>query len=264
MSQARNILFKGRNIALTYIAPSIGQSTIFWLGGYLSDMNGTKAQFLRNLALKQNMGFVAFDFSYTGASQTQGADLLASEEPFVKVKESFLQASISNWLEESLYIYKNFGGPQTIIIGSSCGAWLALLLTQVLQTSDIGLKTLILLSAAPDFTSNLLYDKMSAAQRESLDKFAYVYFKEGNIFLPFSKNFIEDAKQHYILDKILPINVPIHILHGELDEIVPLPYVLRLLNSLPCSDVSFSCLPNATHNLSRPQDLEKLAQIILT
>lgn len=262
----KDIIINGRNIAINYIDPIGNSPTILWLGGYLSDMFGSKANFLRNLALDSRLGCVFFDYSYTGLSQSskEQENLFIDQHPAACVKKSFLQACLSDWLEEALYVYKNFCRQETIIIGSSCGAWIAILLSQLLHKEAIQVKSLVLLAPAPDFTSRLLYNKLTSDQIAYLKREKYIYIKQegSEISLPFSKKFIEDAKQHHIFDKILDISIPTYLLHGDLDNVVPLSHAMQILNCLPYSDTSFTIMPGADHSLSRPQDLAKLAQII--
>ena len=262
----KDIIINGRNIAINYIDPIGNSPTILWLGGYLSDMFGSKASFLRNLSLEKDLGCAFFDFSYTGLSQPlkDEEDLFINQQPGVSVKKSFLQACLSEWLEEAYYIYKNFCCQNTIIIGSSCGAWIAMLLVQLLHKEAIQPKSMILLAPAPDFTSRLLFNKLTPEQVAYLEKEKYIYIRQegAEISLPFSKKFIEDAQQHHIFDKILDISIPTYLLHGDLDNVVPLSHAMQILNCLPYSDTSFTIMPGADHSLSRPQDLAKLAQII--
>lgn len=253
-----NIIINNRNIAIKHIKPIDNAPTILWLGGYLSDMFGTKVSFLQNWALKTNYGCVCFDFSYTGLSQTNDSEkLFINNPPGVPVTKDFLKASLSEWLEEAYYMYKNYCSDNAIIIGSSCGGWLALLLAQMLQKEATPPKSLILLAPAPDFTKGFNQEDLQKIEKEN-----YTYIKEEDISLPFTKKFVDDAKQHYILNKILDIETATYILQGSLDKTVPKEHSLKIMNILPYSDASFSLITGANHGLSRAQDLEKLIQII--
>lgn len=255
----KTVTINERTIVVNQIKALNNFPTILWLGGYLSDMSGSKATFLRNWALEADYGCVCFDFSYTGLSQNVTDEKLESDNPSALiVPKEFLQASLGEWLEEALYIYEKFCNDNTIIVSSSCGGWIALLLAQLLHEKNYSIKSLILLAPAPDFTKDLLNEE----ELLCLEKQDYVYIQEENVALPFSKKFIEDAKKHYILDKKLNIEQSVYILQGSLDKIVSKEHSLKVMNILPYSDVSFTLLKDANHSLSREQDLNKLINII--
>ena len=144
-----------RTIAILYRPPSAGTSApvLVWLGGYRSDMTGTKAAEMDAFAARQGLGAIRFDYSGHGAS---GGD--------------FRQGTISRWLEETIAVLDHLKPERIVLVGSSMGGWIALRLAQVLRQRATGphLAGLVLIAPAPDFTSELIEPHLTDAQRRAL------------------------------------------------------------------------------------------------
>lgn len=240
------ILIDGRTIAVDVARHKGATHNLIWLPGYLADMSGTKASFLSQFCDQKNLGLIRFDYSGVGLSAAGG--------------QEFLAATLSDWLSEILHIYKLYNDKKMILVGSSCGGWLALLASLALQKIGQAPHALVLLAPAPDFTSILLSEKFTQQQRIELAEKSVVYFGEEKT--PFSQKFIDDSQQHHLLHDLIDIESPIYILHGQQDDVVPPAQSLALLHRLVSCDVSLTLLQGAEHRLSRPSDLQKLAQII--
>lgn len=219
-----------------------------WLNGYRSDMEGTKAIFVDQLAKKENRSCLRFDYSGNGESSGD-----------------FSQRTLSNWLDESLYLFQKFCStkPQ-ILIGSSMGGWIALRMYQERLKYAANIAAIVLVAPAPDFTVNLLEPRLTKKQKESLDTKGYFSDsstdEEGGLF--FYKKFIQDSYNHLVLKKPLEIDCPVFILQGKKDEAVPHDYALELMNFLPQNHVTFTSVIDGDHRLSRPKDLLLLEKIL--
>lgn len=225
---------------------------LFWLGGFKSDMDGSKALAIDDYARDNSLSFTRFD--YSGHGQSGG---------------NFLDGTISRWLEEAEAIVKATAktGERRILIGSSMGGWIALLLAQKLrQSDDLPVHGLVLIAPAVDMTADLMWDKMPDAVRATL-------MKDGRIEKPsdysdepyiLTRDLIEDGRQHLFGTDIIEMGCPVHILQGGLDTDVPPAHALKLASQLPLDDVVLSMIPGGDHRLSRPEDLQRLTRSIDT
>ncbi|SEB61244.1 Pimeloyl-ACP methyl ester carboxylesterase [Nitratireductor aquibiodomus] len=215
---------------------------VVWLGGYKSDMLGTKAGALDAWAAEKGHAFLRHD--YSGHGESNGA---------------FMDGTISLWLEQSLCVLRALTkGPQ-ILVGSSMGAWIALRMAQELHWAGEGdrLAGLLLLAPAPDFTSELVEPKLSDANRRELEEKGYMeepseYSDEPYIY---TRALFEDGKRNLVLNGILDTHCPVHILQGKADPDVPFTHAMRLTEHLPADDVTLSLIGDGDHRLSRPQDI---------
>ncbi len=183
---------------------------VVWLGGYKSDMLGTKAGALDAWAAEQGHAFLRHD--YSGHGESGGA---------------FMDGTISLWLEQSLCVLRALTkGPQ-ILVGSSMGAWIALRMAQELHRAGEGdrLAGLLLLAPAPDFTSELVEPKLSDANRRELEEKGYMeepseYSDEPYIY---TRALFEDGKRNLVLNGILDTHCPVHILQARPIPMSPSP-----------------------------------------
>jgi len=221
---------------------------VMWLGGYRSDMKGTKAAALDEWAAASGHAFTRHDYSGHGES---GGD--------------FAEGTISRWLEESLAVMRAFTkGPQ-ILVGSSMGGWIALRMAQELAgTGERRVAGLLLLAPAPDFTSELVEPQLSDAQRRALDEKGYFEEPSGYSDQPYiyTKALIEDGRRNSVLKGTIDTHCPVHILQGMEDPDVPYSHALRLVEHLPADDVTLSLIRDGDHRLSRPQDIAMLVRTL--
>jgi len=216
-----------------------------WLGGYRSDMAGTKAQVMVDTAA--DLGGASMRFDYSGHGESGG---------------DFLDGSISMWVAETVAVFREFtNGPQ-IILGSSMGGWIALRLVQELQklSEQDRIGGLLLIAPAPDFTSELMEVAFTDEQRETMARVGHIeeesqYSDDPNII---TKKLIEDGRANSVLSIDLKINAPVHILQGMEDPDVPYTHAQKLMTALPHDDVTMTMIKQGDHRLSRDEDLEIL------
>jgi pimeloyl-ACP methyl ester carboxylesterase len=218
---------------------------LFWLGGFKSDMKGTKAEALDHWAAEHGRACVRFDYSGHGES---GGD--------------FREGTIGRWLEDSLAVYRAFAkGPQ-ILIGSSMGGWIALLLAKRLrEIADAApLAGMVLIAPAVDFTEALMWKNFSPAiRREIEEKGEWLRpseYSEGPY--PITRTLIEDGRKHLLLGGLIEPGCPVHILQGVHDPDVPWGHAVELVSRLARDDVVLTLIKDGDHRLSRPEDLERL------
>jgi pimeloyl-ACP methyl ester carboxylesterase len=218
---------------------------LFWLGGFKSDMKGTKAEALDSWAAEQGRGCVRFDYSGHGES---GGD--------------FREGTIGGWLEESLAVYRAYAkGPQ-ILIGSSMGGWIALLLAKRLReiAGVSPLAGMVLIAPAVDFTEELMWKNFSPAiRREIEEKGEWLRpseYLEGPY--PITRKLIEDGRNHLMLGGLIEPGCPVHILQGVHDPDVPWGHAVELVSRLARDDVVLTLIKDGDHRLSRPEDIERL------
>jgi pimeloyl-ACP methyl ester carboxylesterase len=213
-----------------------------WLGGYRSDMAGTKAEALDGWAAREGRAFVRHD--YSGHGESGGA---------------FRDGTISRWLAQSLAVFRAFTeGPQ-VLVGSSMGGWIALRMVQELNRAGEGgrIAGLLLLAPAPDFTVELMEPALSEDMRRDLDEKGF--FEEHSQYSPepniSTRALFEDGRLNRVLDGVVDTHCPVHILQGMDDPDVPHTHALKLIEHLPADDVTLSLIRDGDHRLSRPQDI---------
>lgn len=220
---------------------------VVWLGGYRSDMRGTKALVLDEWAEKTGHSALRLDYSGHGES---GGD--------------FNQGTISRWLNESLAVYRHYAeGPQ-ILVGSSMGGWIALRMAQELKKEGKEPAGIVLIAPAPDFTAVLVEPTLSDAQKRDLQEKGY--FEEPSDYSPnpyvYTRALLEDGRQNLVLKGIIETGCPVHILQGMQDPDVPYKHALTLVEHLPVDDVTLTLVRDGDHRLSRPQDLDLLIRTV--
>jgi pimeloyl-ACP methyl ester carboxylesterase len=237
--------------AIAYrLRPASSQNTahqpgVIFLAGFRSDMTGTKAEAIDQLAQAHGFNFLRFDYFGHGAST--GA---------------FVNGTIGRWLADSLSVLDHLSqGPQ-ILVGSSMGGWLALL--AALARPD-RVKGLVLIAPAPDFTQKLMWPSLSLEAKtaiQAVGQYALpsAYADEPTII---TRHLIEEGRDHLILDHPIPLTCPVRILQGMRDPDVPWQHALSLVQALG-DDVELTLIKDGDHRLSRPQDLGLLDRTLLT
>lgn len=222
---------------------------LVWLGGYRSDMAGTKAVEMDALAASRQWEAIRFDYSGHGAS---GGD--------------FRAGTISRWTEEALAVLNHLKPATVILVGSSMGGWIALRLAQELRKRGTGPKVagLVLIAPAPDFTSELIEPQLDEAQRRSIAENGY--FEEASEYSPepniYTRDLLEDGRANRVLTGIIETGCPVHILQGMEDPDVPYAHALKLMEFLPADDVVLTLVRDGDHRLSRPQDIDRMLAAI--
>lgn len=221
---------------------------VVWLGGYKSDMLGTKAEALAEWCTGQGRAFIRHDYSGHGESGGE-----------------FKDGTISKWLRESLAVFARYTrGPQ-VLVGSSMGGWIALRMAQeLLKAGENRVRGLVLIAPAPDFTAELVEPTMTAAQREDLASQGYFQIPSEYVDEPYiyTRALIEDGRDNLVMNGPIDTHCPVHILQGMQDESVPHAHALKLVTLLPADDVTLSLVPDGDHRLSRPQDIDLLISAV--
>ena len=218
---------------------------IVFLGGFRSDMSGTKAVFLEDWCRKQEREFLRFDYSGHGKSS-----------------EDFLNGCIGDWAEDAASVISDQMSGQVILVGSSMGGWISLLLARgPLAKRTVGL---VGIAAAPDFTEDSMWAEFSQEQCiELLDK--------GHVALPsdysddpyiITRKLIEDGRNQLVLRKPLPLPFPVRLLHGTADADVAQSVPLRLIEHAECPDMHLTLVKGADHRFSTDENLDLIAKTI--
>jgi pimeloyl-ACP methyl ester carboxylesterase len=222
-----------------------GKPGIVWLGGFRSDMSSTKAAKLDEFAECEGRACLRFDYSGHGES---GGD--------------FEDGTISCWLEESLAMIRHqTDGPQ-ILVGSSMGGWIALLVARAMGADEAAtrLAGLVLIAPAVDFTESLIWARMSAEVKKQIETDG-VWMRESAYSLdpyPITRGLIEDGRNNLLLGNTIKAHAPVHILQGMKDPDVPWQHSMTLVEHLAGDNVSLTLIKDGDHRLSRAEDIETL------
>jgi pimeloyl-ACP methyl ester carboxylesterase len=220
---------------------------LFWLGGFNSDMRGTKALALDAWAMEHDRACIRFD--YSGHGESGGA---------------FIDGTIGRWLEEGLAVFEQFcRGPQ-VVIGSSMGGWMALLLARAIakrEAAEADLAGLVLIAPAPDFTEQLMWNAFSDEVREEI-RTNGVWMRPSEYGdgapYPITRALIEEGRNHLLLGSAIEVGCPVRILQGAQDPDVPWQHAFALAHRLPAEDVVLTMIQDGDHRLSRPQDIARI------
>src|ERR1700729_1165851 len=218
---------------------------LFWLGGFKSDMRGTKALALDAWAAERRRACIRFD--YSGHGESGGA---------------FAEGTIGRWLEESVAVFEQFcTGPQ-VVIGSSMGGWMALLLAREIakrKAIRATLAGLVLIAPAPDFTEELMWKGFSPEIRNEIEtKGVWLRPSAYGDPYPITRALIEDGRNHLLLGSAIEVGCPVRILQGAQDPDVPWRHAFALADRLPAEDVVLTMIRDGDHRLSRPQDIARI------
>jgi pimeloyl-ACP methyl ester carboxylesterase len=221
---------------------------VLWLGGFKSDMGGTKAAALDQWANARQRSYVRFDYSGHGESGGK-----------------FTDGTIGRWLEESIAVCDAFcRGPQ-VVVGSSMGGWLALLLARELRRRPaadcpISIAAMVLIAPAVDFTEELMWKRFPAEVKQKLETDG-VWARPSPYSAepyPITAGLIEEGRRHLLLGGLIETGCPVRILQGIADPDVPWSHAVELVSRLAQDDVVLSLIKDGDHRLSRPEDLERL------
>jgi pimeloyl-ACP methyl ester carboxylesterase len=217
---------------------------IVFLGGFRSDMTGTKALFLEDYCRGRGCAYGRFD--YFGHGQSSG---------------DFADGTISRWRDDAVAVIDSLTeGPQ-VLVGSSMGGWI-MVLAALARPARVA--ALVGIAAAPDFTADLLPQRLDAAQRRALDE-------HGRVTLPsaydpagylYTKALVEDGDRNLVLRGDIPLRCPVRLLHGMADESVPWRQSRKLAERLASTDVALTLVKDGDHRLSRDEDLARLARAL--
>jgi pimeloyl-ACP methyl ester carboxylesterase len=235
----------GRDIAVR--AAEGSAPGLVWLGGYKSDMKGTKAAALADWAKSKGRACLRFD--YSGHGESGGA---------------FTDGTISRWLADSLMVFDTCAkGPQ-ILIGSSMGGWLSLLLIQELRrrgtSGAASVAGLVLIAPAVDFTEELMWKRFTPEIKRELEETGVWKRPSQYADEPYlvTRQLIEDGRNNLLLGGMIETGCPVRILQGVEDPDVPWQHAKALVARLACDDVVLTLIKDGDHRLSRPEDIARM------
>jgi pimeloyl-ACP methyl ester carboxylesterase len=216
---------------------------VIFLTGFNSTMNGTKATALEQFCRERRQGFLRFDYSGHGESGGE-----------------FRDGTIGAWLQDTLDVFDRLtAGPQ-IVVGSSMGGWIALLLA--LQRGQ-RIAGLVGLAAALDFVEEI-WRHFSQAEQETLMTHGLVERPSAYSDSPYmiTRALIEDGRRHLLLGGAINITCPVRLIHGMADPDVPYQGSLQVAERLRSDDATVTLIKDGDHRLSRPQDLQRLFEVV--
>ena len=217
---------------------------VVFLGGFMSDMSGTKALALDRFCESRGQAFVRFD--YFGHGRSSGA---------------FADATVSRWRDDALAVLDTLtDGPQ-IVVGSSFGGWIMLLLAAARPQR---VKALIGIAAAPDATEDLMWAQFPPEVRQRIERdgaaaIPSTYSKQGYLS---TRRLIEDGRKHLLMRSAIAFDGPVRLLHGMRDDDVPWQRSLALAERLAAADVRITLVKDGDHRLSRDADLGLLMRTL--
>lgn len=236
--------------------------TVVWLGGFRSDMLATKASALDDAAKASGGAFLRFDYGGHGESGGRFEDFC-----------------ISTWLEDALAVISRFGGERPVLVGSSMGGWIALLVARELarqgrapdiQKPDIQKPDLqkpgamVLIAPAVDFTEKLMWAAMPEDARAALTRDG-VWMRPSEYSdepYPITRQLMDDGVRHNLLEGPIDPGCPVHILQGMQDPDVPWTHARRVFEALPGASVNLTYIKDGDHRLSRPEDIALLVRVV--
>ena len=224
----------GRRIAY-HRTEGRGPGVVF-LGGFMSDMEGTKALALEDWARRRGRAFLRFD--YSGHGQSSGA---------------FTDGCIGDWAADARAVIEAVTEGRQVFVGSSMGGWIAALLAREIPGKLAGF---VGIAAAPDFTEDSMWRDFSEADRARL-------MSEGRVDLPsdygapypITRRLIEDGRENLVLRGLLRLRVPVRLLQGTADADVARAVALNLLDHIEGDDVRLTLVKHADHRFSEPAQL---------
>lgn len=233
--------FAGPRAEIAYRRRDGDGPTLLWLGGFGSDMTGTKAQWLDDWCAGGGRAFVRFDYSGHGASGGR-----------------FEDGAISDWAADAEAVLSELIRGPVVLVASSMGAWIGALLARRAAARIAGA---VFVAPAPDFTERLLLPALSPEERRALDV-------GGRLVLPsagdepgliITRRLIEDGRENLVMDAPLAIAGPVRILQGKRDGDVPWRHALAFAAIIEAPEITLTLVADGGHRLSRPEDLRRLA-----
>jgi hypothetical protein len=217
--------------------------TVVWLGGFRSDMAGTKAQALADWALANERAYLRFDYFAHGESSGD-----------------FAQGTITRWRADALAVLEELVEGPAVLVGSSMGGWIACLAA---LAHPAQIQAMVLVAPAPDFTEKLMAPGIPPEGRADLE--ATGVWRRPSQYgdpYPITRNLLEDGARWSILDSEVAIEVPVRILQGGEDPDVPWRHALELAQAIKSRDLVFTLVKDGDHRLSRPEDIQRLIRAV--
>lgn len=244
MSTAPDYLQTPQGRRLAYFSTPGKSPGVMFMGGFRSDMTGAKANALEHWCRQHGHAFLRFDYSGHGLSSGR-----------------FEEGSIGDWLEDAQEAFDNLTSGKQILVGSSLGGWIALLLA---SSRSSRIKALVTVACAADFTERLLWENMDTDTRQTL-------LSEGMVLVPsdyddqpypITHHLIDEGRKHLLLDGPINLNCPISLLHGLSDKDVPWQISLDVTEQLIGHDVELTLIKRGDHRMSSTEDLQRLCATV--
>jgi pimeloyl-ACP methyl ester carboxylesterase len=240
-AQAPSILQRPDGKRLAYVTHGMRSPAVVFLGGFRSDMTGTKALALDRWARQRDQAFLRFDYFAHGASEGDFAD-----------------ATIGRWREDALAAIGVLPrDAKLVLIGSSMGGWIMLSIAAELRARLAGL---VGIAIAPDFTQELIWPELSPEEQAEMKRSGRLlrpsqYSDQPDIL---TLRLIKEGADHLVLDKPLAVDCPVHLLHGTHDPDVPWRHSLRALQHIQTPQGTLTLIKDGDHRLSREDDIARL------
>lgn len=217
---------------------------IIFLGGFKSDMTGSKALYLEQWARDINHSFIRFDYSGHGQSS-----------------ETFQDGTIGSWLEDSQQVLTQLCNLPQVLVGSSMGGWLSLLLA---KTNSDKVSGLVTIACATDFTTKLLKPTLTELQLHTINNTGAVSIHSDYDNQPYTitEKLLSEGDNHLLLKGTIPINCPVHMLHGTHDQDVPWQISLETMEQLESKMATLELIKHGDHRLSKEAELVRIVHAI--
>lgn len=244
-SNAPSILTRDHETMIAYRhTPGKGPGVMF-LTGFKSDMEGGKALALEAFCVERGYAFTRFD--YSGHGESSG---------------TFEDGAIGEWADDAVAVLDNVAkGPQ-ILVGSSMGGWM-MLLTALARPDRIA--GLVGIAAAPDFTRDLIPQALSDQQKADLEATGYCDIPncyDDQEPYRIGKKLLDEGDNHILLDNEIPLDMPVRLIHGLLDEDVPWQTAHKIMDKVTSADVEVQFVKTGDHRLSEPHDIARLLRTV--
>lgn len=217
---------------------------VMFMGGFRSDMTGTKAMTLEAACRAAGRAFVRFD--YSGHGQSSG---------------DFMEGTIGSWRDDAVAVLDEAARGRQVLVGSSMGGWIMLLAALARPERIAGL---VGIAAAPDFTEDLMWNRYGEDMREELKAKGVIHVPSDydDEDYPIAYRLIEEGRRHLLLRRPIPIHCPIRLLHGKRDVDVPWMTASRIAERVLSEDVRVFLVPDGDHRLAREQDLARIWALV--
>ena len=217
---------------------------VVFLCGFRSDMESTKATALAQWCAEHDVAYTRFDYFAHGQSDGD-----------------FKDYTIGTAIADALEVLDHIAVGEQILVGSSMGGWIAL--HAALERKQ-QVRGLVGVAAAPDFSERLMFPRMTPEQRRELEEEGLIWAHSDyfNNDYPITKNFIHEARNHLLLDDMITLEKPVHLIHGQCDADVPWETALQLSAKLMSDEVTITFIKDGDHRLNRPSDLEWLMEAV--
>ena len=221
---------------------SINQNSnlsIVFLHGFMSDIEGDKPKNFLKYCKKKRLGFLAIEYSGHGKSSGK-----------------FTKCNISRWTEDVRFMIKKIIKKNNfVLIGSSMGSWLSLNQFKYFKNQ---IKGFLGIGSGPEFLEYLMWKKFSKKIKKEIIKKGIYNLKHGNYEYPITYQLIKDGRRNKVLNKKYKVKIPITMVHGSKDEVVPAKYSRKILNIFEIAKKKILIIKNGDHSLSSKTNLKKI------